>query len=97
MYSNEAISAVHGLLNTTPEGGLRKMLIGGDFTDIHFRILIKVAKGPSETDFIASFNEEKLPTMRYSPAENKIKEHFWKICKAKFSSLGLLSLGAKAA
>ena len=97
MYSDEAISGVYGLLKSTPEGGLRKMLMSGELTEVHFRLLMKIAKGCSEADFITSFKEEKLPTMRYSPAESKIKEHFWKICKNKFSSLGLLSLGAKAA
>ncbi len=97
MYSNEAIAGVHSLLNSTPESGLRKMLVGGELTEVHLRLLLKVAKGPSEADFIAAFNDEKLPSMRYSPAETKIKEHFWKVCKSKLSSIGLLSLGAKAA
>lgn len=97
MHSNEAISGVYSLLNSTPEGGLRKMLVGGEFAEVHFRLLMKMAKGPSEADFISSFNAETLPAMRYSPAEIKVKETFWKICKNKFSSLGLLNISAKAA
>lgn len=97
MHSNEAISTVYSLLTNTPESGLRKMLAGGDLTEVHFKLLMKIAKGANETDFIGLFNDEKLPTMRFSPAESKIKEHFWKICKTKMTSLGLLNIGAKAA
>lgn len=97
MHSESDVASVYGFLNNTPEGSLRKMLIGGPLTEVHLRLLLKLAKNSSESDFVAAFNNETLPNMRYSPAETKIKENFWKICKDKLSAMGLLSLGAKAA
>jgi len=96
MYSNETILSVHSFLIDTPESSLRKMLVGSDLTEPHFRLLMKVVKGAKPEDFVKIFTDETL-SLRLSPAEIKIKENFWNVCKSKLNSLGLLNLGAKAA
>jgi hypothetical protein len=90
MYSNEDISSLYGFLNQTPEGPLRKMLVGADLTEAHFRILVKLAKGADEAKFIECFNGDNMGQLRLSPKEAPLKDTFWPICKKKFSTLGLL-------
>lgn len=97
MYSNEDIASVHGFLKSTPEGSLRKMLVGGNLSDVHFRLLLKIARNCTDGDFASAFNSETLPPMRLSPGEIKAKEGFWGVCKAKLNEMGLLSLNNKKA
>lgn len=97
MYSNDDLTGLQNYLKQTPEGGLRKMLVAGKLTETHFRLLMKIAKGCSEADFISAFNDESLPKMKFSPAENQIRDSFWPPCKAAFVSMGLLQAEPKAA
>lgn len=97
MYSNEDILGVLSLVKETPEGNLVKMLRDKDMTEVHVRLLIKLAKNSKDEDFIKSFNDEVVPNIKMSNAEHSIKEKFWVVCKKKLSSMGLLSLGVKAA
>lgn len=90
MYSNDDISSLHNFLTQTPEGALRKMLMGGELTETHFRVLVKLAKGGAEADFIESFNAENFGKLKLSTNENKIRDNFWPICKKKVVSLGLI-------
>ncbi len=90
MYSNDDISSLHNFLSQTPEGALRKMLMGGEVTETHFRVLVKLAKGGPEAEFIENFNSEGFGKLKLSTNENKVKDNFWPICKKKLSSLGLL-------
>lgn len=93
MHSNDELSSLHSFLMHTPEGALRKMLIGGqDLTDLHFRILVKLAKGGSESDFIQCFEAENFGSLRLSPKESAVSENFWPIIKAKLKSLGLIGV-----
>lgn len=97
MHSNDEISSLYSYLSHTPEGPLRKMLLGGEVTDTHVRVLAKLAKGASEADFINAFNAENFGSLRLSPNEKKVSEKFWPVCKAKLASLGLLPSSNKAA
>ena len=96
MYSSDEISSLYSFLTQTPEGALRKMLVGGEMTDAHFRVLAKLAKGGNEDSFTQAFNSDSFGTMKLSPKEAKVKENFWQVCKAKLNSLGLIG-GQKAA
>lgn len=95
MHSNDDISSLYDFLNHTPEGALRKMLIGGDLTEAHFRIMIKLVKGADVQNFTECFNSDGVGNLRLSPKETPLKDNFWAICKKKFAALGLL--GGKAA
>lgn len=90
MYSNGDLASLYDFLRNTPEGSLRKMMVGGKVTAAHFSLLMKLAKNSPEGDFIAAFNGESLPKMKFSPAENQIRDTFWAPCKEVFLSLGLL-------
>ena len=96
MYSNDEISSLYSFLNQTPEGALRKMLVGGEMSDAHFRVLAKLAKGGNEGSFAQAFNSNNFGSLKLSPKEAKVKEDFWSVCKAKLKSLGLIG-GQKAA
>ena len=97
MYSNNDVSGVYSFINSTPEGSLRKMLIGGEFTEAHFKLIIKMAKHGSEPDFIEMFLADGFDKVKVTPREVPLKEFFWSICKRKFEGMGLLSLTKAAA
>ena len=98
MYTDQDVQSVLGFIKSTPEGSLRKMMISGDLTQVHFQLLMKFAKNGTESDFVQAFQSETMPKIRLSPAEIKIKENFWPICKSKLAATGLLSINkAKAA
>lgn len=90
MYSNDDISSLHNFLTQTPEGALRKMLMGAEMTEGHFRLLVKLAKGADEANFIECFNNENMGQLRLSPKESPLKDTFWAVCKKKFTALGLI-------
>lgn len=95
MFAESDIVSVYQFLKDTPEGPLRKMMVGGEMTENHFRLLMKVVRGCSQTEFVECMNSESLPKIRLAPAEVPMKETIWPICTRKWSSLGLL--GAPAA
>lgn len=89
-HSEETVLGVCNFLKQTPEGNLRKMLVAADFTDAHFRILMKLAKGGPENDFVDAFQNDNMGKFRLSLKEAPLKDTFWAICKKKLTSLGLL-------
>lgn len=95
MYSQNDISGVYSFLKSTGEGNLRKMLVNGPLTEVHFRVLLKIAKGVDESKFIEAFNNEGIP-VKLSPKEKPVKETFWPTCKAKLAEVGLLGLAQAA-
>ena len=97
MYSNNDVSGVYSFLNSTPEGNLRKMLVGGEMTEAHFRLLIKMSKNCKENEFIDMFMNDGFEKVTVTPRETPLKEFFWPICKKKFEGMGLLSLTKAAA
>lgn len=96
MYSDQDVSGVLEFIKSTPESSLRKMLMAGEMTEVHFRLLMKIAKQGAESDFVAAFQSDTLPKLRLNPAEIKIKEHFWKVCKQKLAATGLLNINSVA-
>lgn len=96
-YSPDQIAGVLNYLKQTPEGPLRKMMVAGDLTDAHFRILMKLAKGGPESEFIDAFTNENMAKLRLSPKEAPLKDNFWSICKKKLTGMGLLTAESKAA
>lgn len=82
---------LHEFIMQTPESGLRKMLVDKvRMTDIHFNLLLKVARGCSFEQFEEHFTKATFPRLRFGPAEEKIKEKFWKDCEAVFLDRGIL-------
>lgn len=97
MHSPEEIKSVCDFLKQTPEGSLRKMLVAGEVTDAHFRLLMKLVKGGPESDFVDAFTKEDIGKLRLSPKEAPLKDTLWPVCKKKLIALGLLPADKKAA
>lgn len=96
-HTPDEIVSVYNFMKQTPEGNLRKMLVDQELTDLHFRTLMKLAKGGPEADFIEAFTQESMGKLRLSAKEVPIKEKFWLVCKKKLIVLGLLSKVTKQA
>ena len=91
MDTNEELSSLYEFLSHTPEGGLKKMLVEGEFTEAHLRILLKLAKGGGDqSSFIDAFEKEDLSKIKLSPKEAPLKAQFWKHCKGRLTSVGLI-------
>ena len=91
MFSNDDVTNLVGFLKQTPEGSLRKMLVGGPVTEAHFRILMKLAKGGTEAEFVDAFQNNTMGKLKLSPKEAPLKDTFWKICQDKLQAIGLLN------
>lgn len=97
MFNEADIKTVYNFLKDTPEGPLKKMLVGPDLTEVHLRLMLKIVRGCSEGEFVEVFNNEAMPKIRLNPAETALKEKFWPACKQKLQTVGLLTQAAKAA
>lgn len=82
---------LHQFLMETPEKGLRKMLVDGQYTEMHFNILMKVVRGCDKQQFSKHFEAGDFPKMRFNDKEAKIKETFWKASQSCFLQRGILS------
>lgn len=79
-------------LTQTPEQGLRKMFVDGKpMTEPHFNLLIKVIRNCKEEDFCNYCEKEDFPKIKMGPAEQKIKDKFWKDCMQAFQARGILN------
>lgn len=97
MFSQSEILSVYNFLKDTPEGPLRKMLVGEELSDAHFRVLLKITRNCSEEEFVDAFNNESIPKVRLTPAEYPLKETVWPISKKKLQGVGLLNPDKAAA
>ena len=85
------IPSIYDFLQQTPEQGLRKMLVDGKpITDVHFSLMIKIVRGCSMEDFGSHFEKGDFPKIKMGPAEQKIKEKFWKDLETGLNARGLL-------
>jgi hypothetical protein len=83
--------SLYEFLAHTPESGLRKMLIDKkSMTDVHCNLLLKIVKSCSPEKFGEHFEKKDFPKVRFSPAEDKIKEKFWDSCTSVLLERGLL-------
>ena len=86
------IAGLYQFLHSTPEKGLRQMLVDAkSFSDVHFSILMKVVRGCDEGRFIEHYEKSDFPKMRFGNAEEKVRERFWKDCHSWFLQRGILS------
>lgn len=92
VISNDDILGIVTFVKSTPEGNLIRMLKDKEMTEVHIRLLIKLAKNSKDEDFIKSFNDELVPNIKMSNAEHTIKEKFWPICKSKLINMGLIAI-----
>lgn len=90
-------SMLYNFLRETPEKGLRPMLIDAKFTDVHFQLLMKIARSCDAKTFHEHFEKQDYPRIKFGPAEVKIKEKFWNECQACCVQRGLLNIESKKA
>ncbi len=86
------LPAMYDFLHSTPEQGLRKMLVDGKpMTDVHFQMLMKIVRNVSCEDFCKHVEANDFPKIKMGPAEVKLKEKLWKDCFHTFQQRGLLN------
>lgn len=92
------VAGLYEFLKHTPEQGLRKMLVDNKpFNDVHFGLMMKLVRNCDVTAFTAHFEKCDFPKIKFGPAEQKMKDNFWKDLEACTKSRGLLSPAVKAA
>jgi hypothetical protein len=86
------LPGLYQFLTSTPEAGLRKMLVDGKpMTDVHFNMLMKIVRSCDESAFCHHIETGDWPKVKLSANEIKIKEHFWSDCFKTFESRGILN------
>lgn len=91
MFSHDELATLYGFLKSTSEGNLRKMVLGGQMTEAHFKMLMKVVRATTEPEFIQCFEAASYPKIKFTLPEHGLKEALWPICAAAFERVGLLS------
>jgi hypothetical protein len=97
MSYEEDMNTLHNFLLQTSEGNLKRMLVDGQMTEAHLRLLLKIAKGAGHAEFKGCYEREDFPKIKMSASENDIKEGFWAIAKATLQSRGLIGAAPPAA
>lgn len=90
MYSRNEINGVHEYLLHTPEGPLKKMLVGPKFTENHLRMALKVARGCSAEEFATHWEAGTLPKMKWGNSELPLREGFWNEFGIVCAGMGLV-------
>jgi len=90
MSFQEDLNTLHNFLLQTPESNLKRMLIEGKMTEVHLRLLVKIAKNTGHEDFKRCYENKEFPRIKTTAAENNIKETFWDICAATLQTRGLI-------
>ena len=92
------VAGLYEFLQHTPEQGLRKMLVDNKpFTETHFNLMIKIVRNCDVNAFTEHFEKNDFPKIKMGPAEQKLKDNFWKDCVTCWSARGILSPAVKAA
>lgn len=94
MVSHDELKSLHGFLRSTGEGNLKKMLVGGRMSEVHLRVLLKVARTVSEDEFCTLWEAGGFPKLKMSPAESALKENFYSVCGEACAKVGLISAQA---
>lgn len=90
MYSKDEIVGVHDYVLQTPEGPLRKMLVSPKFTENHFRMALKIARGCSADEFATHWEASTFPKVKWGNAELPLRESFWKEFAIVCAGMGLV-------
>jgi hypothetical protein len=91
MAFQDDLVSLYGFLQHTNQGNLKRMLVDGQFTEVHLNLLLKVVKNCTEAQFIEMINKGELPKIKLSNSETALKEKFWNDCLKTFQSRGLVS------
>ena len=94
MYSSDELKSLHGFLRTTPEAGLKGMLVGGKMTETHLKALMKVVRAANEDEWVTHWELRTFPRVKLNPQEVAVKENFYTVCGDACAKVGLLTSGA---
>ncbi len=83
--------SLYQFLTSTPEKGLKSILIDKQFTEIHFNILMKMTRSVNQDQFGVIFSKQEFSKVRFNDKENLVKPKFWKDCESCLNARGLLS------
>ena len=97
MYASDEIKSLHAFIRATGEGNLKKMMVGGRMTEVHLKMLVKIARGCTEDEFVTHFEAATFPKVKFAPAEAALKETCYGVFGEACEKLGLLSQAQKAA
>ena len=97
MYSPEELQSLHQFLKSTGEGNLKNMLCGGKMTEVHLRVLLKVARNSKPEEFSQHWEAATFPKVKFAPAESALKETCYPVFAEACSKVGLLTAAKKAA
>lgn len=87
-YDTESL---YQFLTSTPEKGLRKMMVDAKFTEPHFNMLMKVVRATSQSEFDTCFTKQDFPKVKFNDKETAIKAKFWSECMNCLNARGLLA------
>ncbi len=73
------------------------MMVGGRMTPIHLGMLVKIARGCTEEEFVTHFEACTFPKVKFSGPEAALKEACYGVFAEACVKLGLLSQAQKAA
>lgn len=97
MFSPEELKSLHGFLRHTNEGNLKNMLVGGKMTEVHLRVLMKVARNCKEDEFVTHWEAGTFPKVKFAPNESALKETCYGVFGEACCKVGLLTAGRAAA
>ena len=78
-------------MKSTGEGNLKKMLCNGKMTEVHLRLLIKIARALKDDEFATHAAADTFPKVKLGAPEIAIKEGFWKIALEAAAKVGLVT------
>lgn len=97
MYSHDELKSLHQFLKSTGEGNLKNMLCGGKMTEVHLRVLLKVARNSKEEEFIQHWEQGTFPKVKFAPPETALKESCYGVFGEACAKVGLLTQAKKVA
>ncbi len=92
-YDTESL---YDFLKSTPEKGLRQMLIDSEFSEVHVNLLLKVVRSCNAEEFGNMLENAQFPRVKMNPKESAIKENFWPACEKCLTDRGVLFPSGKA-
>lgn len=97
MYSQDELMSIYTFMKSTGEGNLKKMLVSGKFTELHFKVLMKIVRSCKDTEFADHWINNTFPRLKLAGPEIAVKEALWGLSVDAFVTVGLLNKTAKAA
>src|SRR4051812_27320786 len=90
MADANQLVTVYDFIKSTGEGNIRKMMAGPKMTPAHIGLLMRLVRSCKAEEFVKYFEAGSFPKIKFSSAEDAIKEGFWGTAWNSFAQLGLV-------